>query len=293
MPTAVVRDTHINYEVVGSHGPWMVLTPGGRSGLEAARPLATKLAGEGYRVLIHDRLNCGASDVLIADGDWEDATTADYLHELMQQLGALPALGVAMAGGNRINFFVAIRHPTALQGLMPCWPSGGRRAAEILAHDYYGQHADAARRGGMAAVAQTDYYRERIAQNPRNRDLLAAMDADVFIATMERWERTFLRSADWPTVAIPEVQLRSISVRSCIVAGLTDDDIHGRHTSEGIASIIPDAEIRYLPDERRPADAGPNWLREALPRRGALPELTQAIHEFAGDVNSAAPHAAE
>jgi pimeloyl-ACP methyl ester carboxylesterase len=256
----------------------------GRLGLEGVRPLGEKIAAAGHRVLLHDRLNCGASDVAISDDEWEDGMSADHLHELMKRLGATPAIAVAMAGGNRISFHLALRHPSALAGMVLCWPSGGRRAAEILAQDYYGQFAEAARRGGMAAVCATAYYQERIERNPRNRQRLLAIEAHEFVAVMDHWCEGFLRSAEWPTVAVPEGALRGISLPACVLAGLTDDPIHGRGTSEAIARAVPDAEIRYLPDERRPADAAANWLRDALKRRNQRRELVTEILRFAAQV---------
>ncbi len=66
MPIANIRGVHINYQVLGEHGPWVALSPGGRRDLSGVMPLATRVAAAGYRVLLHDRRNCGASDVVIA-----------------------------------------------------------------------------------------------------------------------------------------------------------------------------------------------------------------------------------
>ncbi len=68
MPIATIRGVHINYQVLGEHGPWVALSPGGRRDLGAVLPLAEQVAAAGYRVLLHDRRNCGASDVVI-EGD--------------------------------------------------------------------------------------------------------------------------------------------------------------------------------------------------------------------------------
>jgi pimeloyl-ACP methyl ester carboxylesterase len=65
MPIANIRGVHINYQVLGEHGPWVALSPGGRRDLSGVMPLATRVAAAGYRVLLHDRRNCGASDVVI------------------------------------------------------------------------------------------------------------------------------------------------------------------------------------------------------------------------------------
>ena len=275
----------VHYRVIGDEGPWFVLTPGGRSGLESAQALAGKIAAAGYRALIYDRPNCGASDVVISDDAWEDEIGAADVTELLRQLNAMPAIAVAQAGGNRVNFFLALNHPEVLQGVVFCWPSGKQQAAEILAQDYYGQFAEAARAGGMAAVCDTPYYRERIEANPRNRERLMAMDAGDFIAAMERWRQGFLDSADWPAICVTEENLRSIDLPVCVIPGMTDDHIHGRETSEAVARLIPGAQVRYLPDERRPEDAERSWLREALTRRGQSDELPRAILAFAAELS--------
>lgn len=66
MPSANVYGVNINYKVLGSDGPWVALSPGGRRDMSAIEPLAKRVADAGYRVLILDRRNCGASDVVIA-----------------------------------------------------------------------------------------------------------------------------------------------------------------------------------------------------------------------------------
>ncbi|MEM7365636.1 MAG: alpha/beta hydrolase, partial [Pseudomonadota bacterium] len=88
--------TSIHYEVLGESGPWVVLTPGGRQGLEAVRGLGERIRDAGYQVLLHDRRNCGASYVSIEDDTQsEQEIWADDVHALLLQLDALPVI----AGG--------------------------------------------------------------------------------------------------------------------------------------------------------------------------------------------------
>src|SRR6266849_10407256 len=54
MPIANIRGVHITYQVLGEHGPWVALSPGGRRDLSGVMPLATQVAAAGYRVLLHD-----------------------------------------------------------------------------------------------------------------------------------------------------------------------------------------------------------------------------------------------
>src|SRR6185312_13837061 len=63
MAEALVRGIAINYEVIGSRGPWIAFTPGSRRPFGELADLSQKIAASGFRVLLHDRRNCGASDV--------------------------------------------------------------------------------------------------------------------------------------------------------------------------------------------------------------------------------------
>ena len=84
MPAIDVRGAHLRYEVIGERGPWVALMPGGRRPLDAVRTLGEKIAAAGYRVLLHDRRNCGASDVIIEGAASESEIWADDLHALLR-----------------------------------------------------------------------------------------------------------------------------------------------------------------------------------------------------------------
>ena len=73
MSIVQVRGVNINYQVLGKRGPWMALSPGGRLAMDEIRYLAEPIAQAGYRVLIHDRRNCGASEVAIGAKDWNSS----------------------------------------------------------------------------------------------------------------------------------------------------------------------------------------------------------------------------
>ncbi len=105
MPLANVRGATINYESLGTCGEWIALTPGGRLALEHARPIARLLADAGYRVLIHDRRNCGASDVVLQGNEPEHELWAEDLYELLSQLNAMD---LACASGSPRQSRVAL-----------------------------------------------------------------------------------------------------------------------------------------------------------------------------------------
>ncbi len=252
MPRANVRGVSLNYEVLGDGGPWVALSPGGRRDLGGVRSLAEKVAAAGYRVLLHDRRNCGASDVSIAGDESEYEIWADDLYELLGQLDARPVFAGGSSSGCRLSLLLALRHPDAVRGLLLWRVTGGRFAAERLAQNYYGDFIAVAEQGGMAAVCETEFFRERIASNPANRERLLGMDPQQFIGVMSRWREYFLQSADLPVIGATAEALRSIQVPACVVPG--HDWTHPRHVGETASRLLPNAELHVLMTEDREVD---------------------------------------
>ena len=244
MPIAKVRGVNINYEVLGNHGPWVALSPGGRRDMSGIELLAGRLADLGHRVVIFDRRNCGASDVVIDGEESEYEIWADDVHELLRQLGALPAFVGGSSSGCRTFLLFALRHPQAVTGLLLWRVTGGRFACERLAQEYYGQFIEAAKQGGMAAVCEMEHWKERIAARAENRDALMKMNPDRFIAVMSHWREYFVRGADLPVIGASEDELKSIKVPACIIPG--NDNTHGRHTGEALGRFLPKGEVHVL-----------------------------------------------
>src|ERR671919_892788 len=232
MPLTKVRGVNINYKVLGDRGPWVALSPGGRRDISGIELLASRLAAEGHRVVIFDRRNCGASDVVIDGNESEYEIWADDVHELLHQLGALPAVVGGSSSGCRTALLFALRHPDSVRALLLWRVTGGRFACERLAEEYYGQHIKAAQQGGMAAVCAMEHWKERIEARPENRERLMKMEPERFIAVMSHWREYFLRGADLPVIGATEAELKSIKVPSFIIPG--NDNTHGRLTGENL-----------------------------------------------------------
>jgi pimeloyl-ACP methyl ester carboxylesterase len=242
----------LRFEVLGTSGPMVHFAPGGRRGLESVKPLAQKIVDGGYRVLIHDRRNCGASGLTIGAKEPENELWADDLHELPRQLGALPAVVGGGSSGCRMALLLALRHPKAVSALQLGRVTAGRYAAERLARQYYGQYIEAARKGGMAAVCDTEHWRERIAQQPANRDFLMKMDPQRFIAAMADWSEYFVRGGDMPVLGVTEAQLKSIRIPACIIPG--NDRTHRVEAGHTLAGLMPDPELHVLFPENLDVD---------------------------------------
>ena len=191
MPYATVRGVNINYQVLGNGGPWVALSPGGRRDMSGIELLAGEVAKRGHRVVIFDRRNTGASDVVIDGNESEYEIWADDVHELLGQLGALPAVVGGSSSGCRTSLLFALRHPESVRALLLWRVTGGRFACERLAEEYYGQFITAARSGGMAAVCDMDHWKERIAARPANRDVLMKMEPQQFHSSHVALARIF------------------------------------------------------------------------------------------------------
>jgi pimeloyl-ACP methyl ester carboxylesterase len=244
MPIANVRGVNINYEIIGARGAWVALSPGGRRALENVKPLAQHMADRGYRVLIHDRRNCGVSDIVIGGDKSEYEVWADDLYELLSQLNALPAVVGGGSSGCRLSVLFALTYPRAVRALLLWRVTGGAFAAQRLTENYYGKYIRAAQEGGMAAVCALDHFMERIEARPSNRATLMAMDPEKFIVAMERWRRQFAEGAELPIIGASEKELNSIKVPTCIIPG--NDKTHNHAVADAAHRMIPGSELHDL-----------------------------------------------
>ena len=249
MPIANIRGVNLNYEIFGDAAnhtlPWFAFVTGGRRGYGEFISLAKKLAAEGCRVLLHDRRNTGASDVVIEGEDGEEEIWADDLVLLLKQLNATPAFIGGTSSGARMSMLVYLRHPEAVRALILARITGGAFAAGRLPNMYYGQFIKAAQQGGMAAVCATEQYQERITANPGNRARLMALDPKEYIRVMEHWLSIFLKGPRAPVMGLTDAQLQSIKVPALIVPG--NDNTHASVNGHAAAKLIPDAELFELP----------------------------------------------
>jgi len=273
MPEAFVRGVHLNYEVIGASGPFIALTPGSRRGYGELTGLARAIAARGYRVLLHDRRNCGASDVAFDGSASEHEVWADDLHDLGQQLGALPMYVGGSSAGARLAILYAIRHPQGMRGLLLWRVTGGQEAGDKLSQNYYGQYVALARAGGMQAVAASEHFAELIAARPANRQRLLEQIVDAFIDVMSTWRAKFLESATLPIVGASEADLNGIKAPACLIAG--NDVIHTPATARKAAKLLPNSELHDdIVEKRADARLLKEWDRKewaaAEPRIAAI-----------------------
>lgn len=247
MPFIKIRHVNIHYRIFGKTGPWLALITGGRRGFNEFIPFAEKIAAKGFQVMLHDRRNTGASDVIIAGQDGEEEIWADDLAVLLKKLGSSSAFIGGTSSGARLSMLYNQRHPQNVNGLMLMRVTGGDFAAGRLPEMYYGQFIRAAQQGGMKAVCETEQYQERIKANPSNLPRLMAMNPTEYIRVMEHWLSIFLQGPRKPVLGMENDVMRAIRVPTIVIPG--NDKTHASDNGVAAAKLIPNCILYKLPIE--------------------------------------------
>lgn len=243
MDEFITRDGCVLRYRLRGRGPLIALTPGGREASEAVGLLADALA-QAATVLTWDRRNAGAAHVWFG-GESEQEVWAGDLAELIEHIGLGPAWLAGGSAGCRVSVLSALRHPETGRGLLLWSASGGEYSCQFLGFSYHVPYIMAAERGGMAAVAETPFFADRIAANPANRERLLTQDPAQFCEIMKRWNRSFHYRPDAALAAVPDAALRTIAMPTLIVAG--NDDVHPPEVSDVMGRLIPGARAIASP----------------------------------------------
>lgn len=260
MPTVSIRGVKLVYEVLGDQGPWVAISPGGRRGLAWDRPLGVLLAEAGFRVLMYDRRNTGASEIGFP-GDSESHEQAEDLLALLKTLGTGPVYVAGCSSGSRLSLLLALHHPEAVKALLLWRVTGGAFAARRLAFNYYEQFIEAVGQGGLAAVARTEHFAAMIAANPDNRAILDKLGAEAFLAAMQRWRAGFLAGTGHPVAGLSPDQMRGMTVPALIVPG--NDRTHPVAAGQAAHRLLRHSEYRPLMGDDLDMDVDlEGWARQ-------------------------------
>ncbi len=102
----------------------------------------------------------------------------------------------------------------------------------------------------MAAVCDSEHFREVVAANPANRARLLGLDPTAFAAQMERWRQSFNDGADHAVIGLSPDELRSLTMPACVVTG--NDRVHLRSAGQAAHRLMPNAEYHEVLSEDRP-----------------------------------------
>lgn len=257
MPVTTIRGVDIAYEMLGEDGPRVCITPGGRRGMEALRPLAALIVDAGFRVLIYDRRNTGASGIGFP-GTSESEEQAEDLSALLRELRTGPAYIAGSSSGARMSLLLAHRYPDAVHGLLLWRVTGGAHAAECLAFNYYEQYIDAVDRGGIDAVLATEHFAAMAEANPASGETLRRMGAAAFREAMVHWLAGFRAGCAYPVAGIDSPDIRRIDVPAIVVPG--NDKIHPPAVAQAAHRMLRNSVYREVVTRQVDEDADQiNW----------------------------------
>jgi pimeloyl-ACP methyl ester carboxylesterase len=241
MPTALINGAEIYYEIIGHKGSWVAAISSGRQSLADVEAPWREIASRGYRVVVHDRRNCGRSSLDFDRLESEEDVWVDDLHALLTYLDVARAFVVGLSRGARIAIRFALRYPGETRGLGLWGLSGGAATTRYLDDYYYGMYLRACEKGGMEAVCALDHFAGLIVARPANRDVLLAMDPLVFISAVNRWRGQFLTNVNQPVMGLGDEELRRIGVPTAIVPYY--DQMHPHATATHALKMIPGSRL--------------------------------------------------
>jgi 2-hydroxy-6-oxonona-2,4-dienedioate hydrolase len=262
VPSVAVNGGNVVYEILGSAGDLIVLTPGGRFGKDVPglRPLADALVAGGHRVLLWDRPNCGASDVAFY-GQSESHMRAETLAGLLTTLELGPCVLAGGSGGARDSILATILYPELVTRLIAWNIVGGIYGQLNLAAVYVLPSLQAVRGLGIEGLLTVPEWQERIAANPANRERFLRLERDEFISTALRWLSAFVPTAGQTLPGIADYSFEAIEVPTLIIRGGEHDLDHPKRTSLEVSCLVKNST---LIDPPWPEDAWERSLEDFM-----------------------------
>ncbi|MGW5384461.1 alpha/beta fold hydrolase [Nocardia sp. NPDC003963] len=256
MPAVTVNGGKVVYEILGTTGDLIVLTPGGRYGkdIPGLRPLAEALVAGGYRVLLWDRPNCGASDVQFF-GRTESHMRAETLSGLLTELGTGPVILAGGSGGARDSMLTTMLFPELVTDLVLWNIVGGVYGTFNLGAYYVLPSLQTVRGLGTEGLLRMKEWRERIAENPDNEQRLRELDSAEFVKLSLRWLNAYVPKPGQTIPGVDDEMFERIRVPTLIIRGGAKDMDHPERTSLEVSCLI---EGSTLIDPPWPEDA---WER--------------------------------
>src|SRR5581483_8261514 len=233
-----INGGNVVYEIMGTSGDLIVLTPGGRFSMEipGLRPLADALVDGGYRVLLWDRPNCGKSDVQFY-GQSESHMRAETLHELVTKLGFGPCILAGGSGGARDSMLTTMLYPELVTKLVVWNIVGGIYGSFVLGSYYVIPSILAARGAGVEGLLQVSEWREHIEENPANKQRFLNLDKDEFLKVMLRWLNAFVSKPGQTIPGVEDEMFDRITVPTLIIRGGENDMDHPKRTSLEVSCL--------------------------------------------------------
>ncbi|MFF2514426.1 alpha/beta hydrolase [Streptomyces sp. NPDC058086] len=268
MSSVEINGGVVVYEVLGEEsGIPVVLTPGGRAPRGFLRSLGELLAEGGLKVLIWDRPNGGESDIQFGDR-WptESHMHADTLRQLIEHLGWGPTVIVGASAGARVSIITALEYPEVTRGLFLWHIAGGIYPTLALGNAYIVENITTARKGGVEAVTELPHWKQRIEQNPRNKERFEALSSAELISVLKLWLSAFIPTPGQVIPGVRDDDLATISTPTAIIRSGANDEEHPLLTCYSVHALIKGSKVVEPPwDEDAWEKAFANTLKTGGP----------------------------
>ncbi len=274
----------IRFEMHGEGIP-IVYTPGGFWTLEKGRAVAERLKPLGYKVLLWDRPNTGASG-LIFEGDNLLRIWADQLRELLHYTQHSPAFVSGGSAGCLPSLYFAYLYPEEVKGLIIISPStDDKEAWNNVIQDTFLERAELAEKRGMVVALEAmdgmwelfDWH-DQFKRVSQKKQQLLSMDPLAFAGTMRAWARSFRAGGRPHFAGLSDEQLAMINIPAIVFSGKSED--HPQHNAEALHARLPKSELVITTEYY--AETLDRMLRESEEKVGECFEaaLSGRIDEF-------------
>ncbi len=246
MPRIKVNDVDLEYELIGE-GPTVVWTPGGWIPRDIGVYLFAGRLSRMNRVLVWDRRNCGASDILIEDSPNEMIPWVEDLRAMLHELDLAPAVLGGVSFGSSMSLMMAHRYPEDVKALvLVAPPADNIEALRPLVDGHYHDYAKIAEKEGMKAVAEATggywSWPDLVNRNPENLEKMLAMNPHTFAGIMRQWAK-WVMSGRVHLGGLSDDELQSIDVPILIAHGHDGPGgVHPRSAAEDLRRALPNVE---------------------------------------------------
>jgi pimeloyl-ACP methyl ester carboxylesterase len=182
---------------------------------------------------------------------------AETLHALITGLDIAPCIIAGGSGGARDSMLTTMLYPKMVRKLVVWNIVGGMYGSFVLGSHYVVPSLLAFRGNRMEAVADIREWRERIADNPANKQRFLDFDADEFLKVMLRWLNAYVPKAGQTIPGVDDELFENIKVPTLIIRGGENDYDHPKRTSLEVNCLIKGSKL-----------IDPPWPEDAWERSG-------------------------
>ncbi len=242
-----LNGSDIRFEIHGEGLP-IVYTPGGFYPLEKGRLFAERLKPLGYRVLLWDRPNTGASGLLFK-GDNIFQVWADGLCDLLHFTEFSPAFVAGGSAGGLVSLCLACHHPEVVKGpIFMAPPTDDQDFWSFIIQNTFLASAEMAEKNGMSKVLDAFggmgdlfMWQDQFQRVPQKRQQLLSMDPLAFAQVMRTWAHSLTVSGHAHLAGLNEGQLAAISLPIIIFSGASND--HPQQAAEALHKKLSKSEV--------------------------------------------------